>query len=191
MTQTICLNANVTRGIAYMQMNTCENSYARAAKFSNIGLAVWEQESLLGPDVQFWKLHCVGHWESKEASWLLLVWAEEPNAANSGLKQVRLLRLWLVCVCTCVCGLLCLTLFHPIDCSPSGSFVLGIFWARILEWVAISSSGATSQPRDRTCISCIGRDSLPLSHLERPVLQIALLLGSDVMFVEQTNNSYL
>ena len=35
-----------------------------------------------------------------------------------------------------------------------------MFQARILEWVAISSSRGTSQPRDQThisCISCIGR----------------------------------
>ena len=28
---------------------------------------------------------------------------------------------------------------------------------RILQWVAISSSRGSSRPRDRTCISCIGR----------------------------------
>ena len=31
----------------------------------------------------------------------------------------------------------CLTLHDPIDGSPSGSSVHGIFQARILEWVAI------------------------------------------------------
>ena len=35
--------------------------------------------------------------------------------------------------------------------------VCGIFQARILEWVAISFSRESSQPRDRTCISCTGR----------------------------------
>ena len=34
----------------------------------------------------------------------------------------------------------CPTLFNPIDCSPPGSFVHGIFHVRILEWVVISSS---------------------------------------------------
>jgi len=33
------------------------------------------------------------------------------------------------------------TLCDPMDCSMSGSSVLGIFQARILEWVAISFSG--------------------------------------------------
>ena len=41
------------------------------------------------------------------------------------------------------------------DCSPPGSSVHGILQARILEWVAISFSRGSSQPRDRTQISCI------------------------------------
>ena len=42
--------------------------------------------------------------------------------------------------CVCVCAQLCLTLCDPMDCSPSGSSLHGIFQARVLEWVAISSS---------------------------------------------------
>ena len=41
-----------------------------------------------------------------------------------------------------------------------GSSVSGIFQAGILEWVAISAFGGSSQPRDQThlsCVSCIGR----------------------------------
>ena len=45
----------------------------------------------------------------------------------------------------------------PMDCSPPGFFVPGIPQARILKWVAIHFSRRSSQPRDRTCISCIGR----------------------------------
>ena len=48
----------------------------------------------------------------------------------------------------------CLTLCDPVDCSPPGSSVLEIFQARILEWVAISFSRGSSQPRDRTRVSC-------------------------------------
>ena len=40
-------------------------------------------------------------------------------------------------------------------CSPTGSSVHGIFQARVLEWVAISFSRGSSQPRDRTGVSCI------------------------------------
>ena len=48
----------------------------------------------------------------------------------------------------------CPTLFDPMDCSPLNSSVHGIFQARILEWVGISSSRGSSWPRDRTLISC-------------------------------------
>ena len=43
---------------------------------------------------------------------------------------------------------LCLTLCDPMDCSPPGSSVHGIFQARILEWVTISFHRGSSQPRD-------------------------------------------
>ena len=47
------------------------------------------------------------------------------------------------------------TFCDPIDCSLPGSSVHGIFQARILKWVAISSSRGSSQPRDQTHVSCI------------------------------------
>ena len=40
------------------------------------------------------------------------------------------------------------TLCDPMDCSPAGSSVHGIFQARILEWVAIIFSRRSSRPRD-------------------------------------------
>ena len=49
----------------------------------------------------------------------------------------------------------CPTLCDPIDCSPPGSSLHGILQARILEWVAISFSRGSSQPRDRTQVSHI------------------------------------
>ena len=41
------------------------------------------------------------------------------------------------------------------DCSLPGSSVWGIFQARVLEWVAISFSRGSSQPRDWTWVSHI------------------------------------
>ena len=49
----------------------------------------------------------------------------------------------------------CPTLCDPMDCSLSGSSVHGIFQARVLEWVAIAFSQGSSQPRNRTQVSCI------------------------------------
>ena len=48
-----------------------------------------------------------------------------------------------VCVCTCVCSVMFNSL-HPMDCSPAGYSVHGIFQARILEWTAISLSSIQS-----------------------------------------------
>ena len=50
---------------------------------------------------------------------------------------------------------LCLTLWNPMNCSPTGSSVRGIVQARTLEWVAISSFRGTSWPRDWNCITCV------------------------------------
>ena len=64
----------------------------------------------------------------------------------------------------------CQTPCDPIDYTPLGSSVHGIFHARILEWVAISSSRASSWARDQTPVSwspvspALQVDSLPLSH---------------------------
>ena len=44
----------------------------------------------------------------------------------------------------------CLTLCDPMDYSQPGSSVHGILQARIPEWVAITSSWGSSQPRDWT-----------------------------------------
>ena len=63
-----------------------------------------------------------------------------------------------ICIYVCMCMLvtqLCLTLCDPMDCSPPGSSVRGILQARILEWVAMSFSRESSQPRDQTRVSRI------------------------------------
>ena len=65
-----------------------------------------------------------------------------------------------VCVYVCVCTQLCPTLCNPIDFSPPGSSVYGIFQAQMLEWVAIPFSRGSSQSRDQTCVSCTGRPIL-------------------------------
>ena len=49
----------------------------------------------------------------------------------------------------------CLTLYDPMDCSPAGSSVHGIFQARILEWIGIFFFRGSSWPRDQTQASRI------------------------------------
>ena len=49
----------------------------------------------------------------------------------------------------------CLTLCDPVDCSPPGSSVRGIFQARVLEWGAIAFSAFF-------CISCWKGNLIPV-----------------------------
>ena len=58
------------------------------------------------------------------------------------------------CVCLCTCAQSCPTLCNPMDFSLPGSSVHGISQARILQWVAISSSRVSSWPRSWICVSC-------------------------------------
>ena len=72
---------------------------------------------------------------------------------------------------SCACSQSHLTLCDLMDCSLPGSSVHELFQARILEWIAISFSRGSSQPRDRICVSCvfcIHRQMLYHSHLGSP-----------------------
>ena len=72
------------------------------------------------------------------------------------------------CFCFCFLNLYqahvqpCLILWDPLDYSLSGSSTYGIFQARILEWVTMSSSRGCPQSREKTHVSCIA-DRLFLS----------------------------
>ena len=94
-----------------------------------------------------------------------------------------------MCVCVCVRARArarvrahvqsCPTLWDSKDYSLPGSSVHGIFQARILEQVSISSSRWSSWPRERTrvsCISCIGRLILyPCTNWEAPSFRCTTL----------------
>ena len=61
------------------------------------------------------------------------------------------------------CPILC----DPMDCSPPGSSVQVILLARMLEWVAISSSRGSFWPRGRTWVSyvsCITKENTKTNH---------------------------
>ena len=57
--------------------------------------------------------------------------------------------------CCCLVTKLCSTLCDLMDYSLPGSSVHGISLARILEWIAMSPSRGSSQPKDQTRVSCI------------------------------------
>ena len=70
-------------------------------------------------------------------------WKRERREKEKGGERRK--RRW---ECMCVRAQLDPTFCHSMDCSPPGSAVLGISQAGILEWVDISSTRGSSQPRD-------------------------------------------
>ena len=78
------------------------------------------------------------------------------KGSRRALIQVRAIYV----VWYCLVAQSCQTHCSPMDSDLPGSSDHGISQARILEWVAISFSRVSSQPRDRTSvsyISCTGR----------------------------------
>ena len=63
---------------------------------------------------------------------------------------------------------LCRTLYVPMDCSLPGSYVHGIFQARILEWVAILSPGHLPNLRTELWSPALQADTLPFEPPRKP-----------------------
>ena len=71
----------------------------------------------------------------------------------------------------CLLAQSCSNPCKPMDWIPPGSSVHGFFQARGLDWVAISYSRGSFQPRDRTCIPvspALQEDSLPAEPTGKP-----------------------
>ena len=69
------------------------------------------------------------------------------------------MKLMLATLCVLVAQS-CLALCDSLDYGLPGSFVHGILQARILEWVAVSSSFPTQDQTWVSYVSCIGRQIL-------------------------------
>ena len=79
----------------------------------------------------------------------------ENHAWNQGTAPTTTAtKLLPLCCSCCLVTKSCATLCNPVDCCLPGSSVHGILQARILEWVSIPFSRASSPPRDRICVSC-------------------------------------
>ena len=79
---------------------------------------------------------------------------------------------WIIWKQRCCCSVAksCLTPYDPVDCTAcQGSSVHWISQARILEWVAIPSSGDLPDSGMEPVSPAWQADSLPLSHQGSPV----------------------
>ena len=77
----------------------------------------------------------------------------QQSPRSEGRHPLHYLRLFLKKMCS-VASVVSDSL-QPLDCSLPDSSVHGISQARILEWVAMPSSGGPSPPRDQICLSSI------------------------------------
>ena len=88
---------------------------------------------------------------------------------NATVNRLVIVMLYMCMLVTQSCPTLC----NAVDCSPPGPLVREILQARILEWVAISFSRGSSQPKDRTQVSCTaGRFFTVWATKEAPMLYI-------------------
>ena len=113
-------------------------------------MVVWHQWTWVGANSRRW-------WRTGKPAVLQSMGSQRVRH-HWGTEQQQWKRVLLLLVAQ-----LCLTLCSPMDCSPPGSSVHGIFQARILEWVAISYSRGSSWPRDQThvsYVSCTGSQIL-------------------------------
>ena len=115
----------------------------------------------------------------------VLAWRIPGTGEPGGLPSMGSHRVWhgwsdLAAAAAAGC-VLCLSVvcdsWDLVDHSPPGFSAHGIFQARILQWVAISSgSRGSSLPREWihvSCVSCIGRQSLySCTTLEAPCIDI-------------------
>ena len=109
-----------------------------------------------------------------------------------GIKFVIFGRTMLVIHSTRVCVLSFLTLCNPIDYSQWGPSVHGIFQARILQCIAISSSRGSSQPREQSHVSCTEPPGKPNSqHIHPEFWSKAMLISIDNYSHERENTSCL
>ena len=96
--------------------------------------------------------------------WLTLFWGAPKITADGdcshGIKRRLLLGRKVMTNLESEVDQSCPTLCDPVDCSLPGSSVQWIFQARILEWVAISFSTESSQPRDQTQSPALEVDAL-------------------------------
>ena len=81
----------------------------------------------------------------------------------------------------------CSTLCNPMNCSPPGSFVHGIFRVRKLESAAIPFSRGSSWLRDWTCISGGFFASDPPGKQRIPCELHLLSLYGDLLSISKTN----
>ena len=85
------------------------------------------------------------------------------HVSDPGERMIKMLLAFII-IAVVLVAQSCLTPCNPMDCSLPGSSVLGIFQARILEWVAISFSGDLPDPGIKPILQAYSLPSEPPDH---------------------------
>ena len=85
--------------------------------------------------------------------------------------------------CGCLVTKQCPTFATPCTVDHQAPLVHGISQARILEWVVISFSGGSSQPGDRTHISCTVNKFFTTEPAGKPEYMLASNNIADIWFM--------
>ena len=136
----------------------------------------WEGGSGRGTHVNPWLIH-VNVWQKPlqycKVISLQLIKINEKNAKT---LWICLYVIKIVCCCYCLVAKPCL-FCDPMDSSLPGSSIHRIVQAGILEWVAISFSRGSSQPRNWTCSCCCLSCSVGKFFTAEPLGKPIILLG--------------
>ena len=79
------------------------------------------------------------------------------------------------------------TLCDPMDCSLPGSSIHGTFQAIVLEWIAISFSRGSSQPRDQTQVSHIVDRRFTVWATREVIIYIYVCVNIYTQYTQHTN----
>ena len=120
----------------------------------------WVRQTVLRYNIQIIVLKIFIYWISTKLK-ILFLWKTSKKTKDkqqTGRKYLQFTYWQRTCkqnitralYTQCTWVLRCVWLCDLMSCSLSGSSVHSIFQARILEWVAMSSSRGSFQPRDRT-----------------------------------------
>ena len=114
--------------------------------WTSLSVGIWISPILRSPR---WYQNLPNSQRERGARWKEHARGKEYKFASSVLPSLP------CAYCCCSDAMSCPILCDPMDYSPPGSSVHGISQARILEWVAISSSTGSSPHRDQTWMSCL------------------------------------
>ena len=112
------------------------------------------------------------HWDQPKCK--VLHWSLESKSQSTN-ERSDSFRCLFVYVCVGVCGQSCPTVCSPMDCSPPGSSVHGIFQARILRGCHFLLQGLFPTQRSNPGLLCLlhwQTDFLPLYPLGSPYIYI-------------------